>query len=134
MLRAIRFSAFAMLLAVAACDADPAGPLDSGQWGGVGAAMTVAPGAITLEFDCAHGRFSMMPVLDRDGRFSVDGFLTREGGPIRLDPPADELAALYIGIRSGDRINLTYRLIGDGAVGGPIELRLGETPRLRKCL
>jgi hypothetical protein len=134
MLRYLRLFALVSLLAAAACDADPASPLDEGQWGAVGAAMMVSRSAVTLEFDCAHGRFAMMPVLDRDGRFSVDGFLTRESGPIRLDPPATELPAHYMGIRSGDRINLTFRLIGDGAVGGPIELRLGQTPRLRKCL
>jgi hypothetical protein len=134
MFRHLRLFALVSLLATAACDADPASPLDEGEWGAVGAAMTVSRSAVTLEFDCAHGRFAMMPVLDRDGRFAVDGFLTREGGPVRLDPPVEEQPAHYMGIRSGDRINLTFRLIGDGAVGGPIELRLGETPRLRKCL
>jgi hypothetical protein len=99
------------------------------------AELTAKPSAhANLPGETPSGRFAMMPVLDRDGRFSVDGFLTRESGPIRLDPPATELPAHYMGIRSGDRINLTFRLIGDGAVGGPIELRLGQTPRLRKCL
>lgn len=120
----------------------PAPPREvpAGAWGGTGIALTVEESGAKVEFDCAHGRISGRLTLDAEGRFDLPGTVARERpGPVHMGPngePEEEKAApaRYSGRLEGDVLRMTVRVEGAQADTRPLELRLGQPPRLRKCL
>jgi hypothetical protein len=126
--------ALAVGLLCLACAAEPAGVLDTGEWGGTGIALHVNAADATLEFDCAHARIPSSLQL-ADGRFSVPGALVLEhGGPVHENEIPDERPARFDGVLSGSTLRLTIRLDADDALIGPFQLRRDQPPVLRKCL
>ena len=110
-----------------------------GAWGGPSIALTVEESGAKVELDCAHGRIDGRLVLDAEGRFELPGTVARERpGPVRMGPDgkAEEekgVPATYSGKLDGDVLRLTIRS-EKGSDSRPLEARLGQAPRLHKCL
>lgn len=123
-----------VVVLAASCGEELAGPLDQGEWGGVGVALTVQADGARIEFDCAHGRIDARLVLE-SGRFSESGqFVLEHGGPIVEGEEPDVRAAVYDGVVRRGRLELTIRVDGVDGIVGPYTLRKGEPGLLRKCL
>jgi hypothetical protein len=107
--------------------------LSRGTWGGNHAALEIADGKSSIEFDCANGTISEPIVLDSEGHFEVRGFYTREGpGPVRQGGQ-NQARAIYSGVVKGDTMTLSIRLDGSSDVLLDVTLTQGKQGRLRKC-
>lgn len=119
---------------------DPPREVALGRWGGKGVAMTVEESGAKLEFDCARGSISGRLALDAEGRFELPGTFGRERpGPVRMGPNGEAVEekgapATYSGRLQDGVLRLTIRVEGAETDFPPIDLRLGQTPRLHKCL
>ena len=122
-----------LLLLAAVLSAGDKGRVESGEWGGRGAHLTVDKDGARLELDCAHGSLEAMTL--EQGRFDVAGRFVREhGGPTRKDEAENAVAAHYRGTVQGHTMTLEVVLDDDGGqTMGPYELTLGGTARLMKC-
>jgi hypothetical protein len=128
------------VLAMCAFSPDPPREVALGRWGGTSIAMTVEESGAKIEFDCAHGTVSGRLALDEDGRFELPGTFARERpGPVRMGPNGEAVEekgvpATYSGRLREGVLRLTIRIEGADKDIPPLELRLGQTPRLHKCL
>jgi hypothetical protein len=104
----------------------------AGAWGGEHVRLTVSDEGGSIEFDCAHGTLDAPLRVDTDGRFDVPGSLVREGGPV-VPGGEDRQSVRYAGKTDGRRMELEV-VQENGERIGPFHLRLGERPRLVKCL
>ncbi len=135
MVRYLKTVAAVFFAGLMSCGIDVAAPDMVGEWGGEHISLTLSLTGGTVEYDCAHGTIAEAIVPGNDGNFSTSGVHVLEhGGPIREDEIPDEHPAVYSGWTNGNRMTLTVTLTDTGAVLGPYELRLGEQPRLFKCL
>jgi hypothetical protein len=123
-----------LLLLAAVLSAGDKGRVESGDWGGRGARLTVDEDGARLELDCAHGSLEAM-TLGEEGRFDVAGRFVREhGGPIRKDEAENAVSARYRGSVQGHTMTLEIVLEDEGGqTVGPFELTLGGQGRLMKC-
>jgi hypothetical protein len=117
----------------------PSREVPLGAWGGTSIALTVEESGAKVELDCAHGRIEGRLVLDADGRFVLPGTVARERpGPVRMGPDGKVeeekgVPVTYSGRLDGDVLRLTIRY-EKGTESRPLEARLGQQPRLHKCL
>jgi hypothetical protein len=121
-----------------ACGHAPAAPdaaqarVPDGNWGGMGALLTVDGASVAIQFDCAEGTLSGPLTMNEKGRFAVEGtFVRGRGGPVPEDPPPPERAT-YSGQVSGDTLTMTVR-VGDEEFG-TFTVTRGKTARLHRCL
>lgn len=106
-----------------------------GAWGGRHVLMEVRRDGAQLDFDCAHATINQPLRLDRGRKFDVPGLYVREhGGPIRADEDQSGSPARFKGHITGKTLTLTVTLDGSTDVIGTFTLRLGQTPRVLKCL
>lgn len=126
--------AFPLAALLTGCASVAAGPVPvAGDWGGPHAALHLAPGGGTIDYDCAHGTIGPL-VLGGGGRFTAQGTHSPEhGGPVRQDDVLPSLRVLYSGVISGDRITLEGN-VETGILLGPFELRRGGEPIIYRCL
>lgn len=123
------------VIAAACSGTSSPSPLLQGPWGGDHVALTITSSGAIVEFDCAHGEMTAVPIPDAQGRFAVAGIYVREhGGPIRQGEAPDTHPALYSGVVSADNMTLTVRLTDTGESFGPFTLRSGTSARVFKCL
>jgi len=111
---------------------DPRGggvPLPAGIWGGERAELTVTEKGATVRLFCAHGAAD--PILSGGSRFSVPGWLVREGGPVPIDDTPFRRPALYVGVIEGETLVLTV-FVGNDSLG-PFTLVLGRKSTLGFC-
>ena len=105
-----------------------------GLWGGQHVALELFTAGASLEYDCAHGTIDRPIIPDADGRFLASGtHVTESGGPVREGEEPEPVPATYDGWTDGTRMTLRVRL-ADGTDFGTFELRLGDVPRVFKCL
>ena len=106
--------------------------LASGTWGGNHLNLEVSKTEITLEFDCAQGSIKP-PISLKDGRFDVAGTYTPESpGPTRKDGPAPR-EARYSGELTGEKLDLTVRLVRPVETIGRFDLAHGKQGKVWKC-
>ena len=105
----------------------------AGVWGGPHMRMQVNDDGGTVEYDCAHGTLAQPLVLDAQGRFSVTGTHTREGGPIRVNAAPAGQPARYTGSVQGRTMTLTATLTDKEQPVGTFTLTQGSEGRLWKC-
>lgn len=137
MKRVIRLAALPLAggLIAGTCDVNVTAPEMVGEWGGEHVMLTVSLTEGVLEYDCAHGSIDGRINPDLDGNFELAGVHVLEhGGPVREGEPPDEHPARYTGWTNGTRMTLTVTLTDTGMEIGTFHLRLGEQPRLYKCL
>lgn len=108
--------------------------LAPGVWGGEHIRLDVTPPGATVEFDCAQGTISQRIVVDRRGRFVIDGaYVAEHGGPVRMNEQASSLPVRFSGRISGKRMTLTVRRRDTKKLIGTFTLRHGQEGALVKC-
>ena len=106
-----------------------------GNWGGTHIGLVLDPAGGRLEYDCATGTIDQPVIVNSLGEFHEKGTHTPgTGGPVRQDYVPPTLPALYHGSVKGERMTLRVIVPSNGTVIGPLELRLGATPILMRCL
>ena len=105
----------------------------TGVWGGEHVRLQVTDDGATIEYDCAHGTLAQPLALDAQGRFSVAGTHTREGGPIRVNAAPAGQPARYTGSVQGRTMTLTATLTDKEQPVGTFTLTQGSEGRLWKC-
>ncbi|HEX8284115.1 MAG TPA: hypothetical protein VF588_12200 [Pyrinomonadaceae bacterium] len=115
--------------------ASPAGDaLLPGVWGGEHIRFEVTEGGAVIEYDCAHGTVEGPVVVDRRGRFSVEGTHHEErGGPSR---PGDDAAGYRVrlsGVVGGSLMKLTVTRAGTRKVVGRFSLARDREANVVKC-
>ena len=107
----------------------------SGIWGGRHVGLTFDAAGGKLEYDCAAGEMYGPVIVNELGEFHEKGTHSPgTGGPVRQNEVPPALPALYHGSVKGDRMTLRVIVPSNGSVIGPLELMLGATPVLTRCL
>lgn len=108
--------------------------LPPGSWGGQHISLEVTVTGSKLEFDCAHGEFYGKLKLDRQGKFNVEGIYVEEhGGPTREANSPKNIAVIYAGQISGNKMKLTIKRKDSKKSLGAFTLKRGEEPFIVKC-
>lgn len=103
-------------------------------WGGEHIRVELRNGGADIEYDCAHGTMSALPVPDAEGRFVVAGTHVREGpGPIRVGIKPVTRPARFTGKISGDTMTLSVVLTDTSQEIGTFTLTRGSDGRIQKC-
>ena len=106
----------------------------AGVWGGPHVRLQVSDDGGAIEYDCGHGTLAQPLVLDAQGRFSVAGTHTREGGPVRIDIAPASQPVSYTGSVHGQTMTLTVTFKESQQSIGTFTLTQGSGGRLWKCL
>jgi hypothetical protein len=107
-------------------------PVAKGEWGGTGIAMTVTDGGATIQFDCANGTITEQLRMKRDGSFSAEGTLMRNGpGPIREG--AQGMPVIFKGKITGKAMTLQMTDAKNGDKLAEYSARQGQSARLHRC-
>jgi len=130
-------SALGLLLAAGCTGAVEVTPAAlEGTWGAPHVEVTFDDtGRGAVQYDCAHGTLDAPLVPGAAGAFTATGeHVLEHGGPVREGEVPDAHPARYEGQLRGDRLRLTVRLLDDGTVLGPFDLRRGRPGELFRCL
>jgi hypothetical protein len=122
-----------LLLLLAGTLASGKDRVPEGRWGGEHVVLEVTADGATVEFDCGHGALTGPLALDEHGRFEVEGYFVREGGPVLVDEVEHRRRAVYFGTRDGEVLRLSIRFPDDGSTTEPFTTTLGGRGLLRKC-
>jgi hypothetical protein len=133
------FASVAILSLVAASVVGATKPkprrIQTGTWGGQHLRLQLHGDKAILEFDCAGGEIDGPLTVDRNGRFSLAGTITKErGGPVRRDDVPDTHPARFSGKVTGKIMHLTIKLTDSGEAFGTYDLRFGSEGRVMRCL
>ena len=106
-----------------------------GTWGAPHVEVTFdATGRGVVQYDCAHGTLDA-PVPGPAGAFTATGeHVLEHGGPVREGEAPDAHPARFEGQLSGDRLRLTVRMLDEGTLLGPFDLRRDRAGELFRCL
>lgn len=128
--------AFAAQIAPMLARADGEVPVPAGSWGGDHIHIMVTELGASIEFDCASARIDQRWVSDLHGHFHTKGTFARErGGPRQIgELSASAIAAEFRGWTDGENMRITVTFTHGKREMGPFSLRLGQRPRLEKCL
>ncbi len=108
--------------------------LSTGIWGGEHISLQVTEGGATIEYDCAHGTISRGILVDRRGRFVVEGTHVEEhGGPVRVNEQLNGYPVQFTGRVSGKRLKLTVKRRDTTKIIGIFTLSYGQEASLVKC-
>lgn len=109
--------------------------LQTGIWGGTHIGIEVTESGAQLNYDCAHGSIDQPIVLDKNGRFEVNGTHTKEqGGPLRPGNENSGQRARYTGAVTGQTMTFTVTLTDTKETIGTFTVAHGQRPRIVKCL
>jgi len=107
----------------------------TGNWGGTHVGLVLDAAGGRLDYNCAAGTIDGPVILDSQGEFHEKGTHTPgTGGPVQQDQVPPTFPALYHGSVKGERMTLRVIVPSNGTVIGPLELMLGATPVLMRCL
>jgi len=145
-MKGARSTALALLVALiaftaltASCSGGTTGvPADHliplGTWGGEGGGLIVGDTSMHLHVGCTYGDVSGRVPVDAEGRFDVAGSYMLRAYPITVGPT---VPARFTGHIDGDRITITATVddtvTHQTVVRGPVQLTLGEDPKLGPC-
>jgi hypothetical protein len=102
-------------------------------WGGNHVRMVTKPGGADLEFDCARGELSAELKPDKDGNFDIEGTISSEGGPTRLDETSNGRPVRYVGRITHDSMTFQIHFKDSSETSETFTLTRGNEGRLRKC-
>ena len=106
----------------------------TGEWGGDHVSLQFTATGAGVEFDCAHGEIPKTIVLDRNGRFDVEGtYMEEHGGPIRMGERPPTRKVRYAGRVTDGRMTLTVTRADTKARMGAFVLERGREAVLMKC-
>lgn len=108
--------------------------LTQGVWGGDHIRFEVTERGANVEYDCAHGTVEGKIVVDRRGRFSVNGMHYEEhGGPSRAGEEEVAYPVRLSGVVGGSLMRLTVTRAGTRRVVGTFSLARDREANLVKC-
>ncbi|HET8646938.1 MAG TPA: hypothetical protein VFO85_15695 [Vicinamibacteria bacterium] len=122
--------ALALALALSACGGNDRVALPDGTWGGDDAGVIVEGQAAHVHIGCTKGDTAAPIALDGDGEFAVRGLYNVNAYPVDqgiLHP------ARFTGRVSGNEMTLQVQLLDTDQRLGPVTLRLGRNPDMRRC-
>lgn len=106
-----------------------------GNWGGEHIALAITPDSATVAYDCARGTIASPILIDAQNNFVAEGMhVSEHGGPIREQEVLEQHPAQFNGRVQGGKMILAVKLKDNGLRLGTFELRLGQLPKLFKCL
>jgi len=98
-------------------------------------ALEVAGDGAHVEFDCAYGDINEPMIVNRGGRFAVDGvYVQGHPGPVQVGEVPEEKPARYAGTVDGRTMTLEVTLKASSTVVGTFALSYGARSGVRKCL
>lgn len=113
----------------------PNAPQLLGNWGGEHIALAVTRDSATVEYDCARGAIASPILVDEQNNFVAEGVHVQEhGGPVHEREIPEQHPAQFNGRVQGGKMILAVKLKDSGLIIGTFELRLGQLPKLFKCL
>ena len=108
--------------------------LEPGVWGGKHIRFEVTERGANIEYDCAHGTIEGRIVVNRRGRFNVEGTHYEErGGPARAGEEPAGYRVRLSGVVGGSLLKLTVTRAGTRRVIGTYTLARDREPELVKC-
>lgn len=108
--------------------------LTPGVWGGKHVRFEVTERGANVEYDCARGTVEGRIVVNRRGRFNVEGMHYREhGGPARVGEESAGYRVRLSGVVGGSLLKLTVTRAGTRRVIGTYTLARDREPELFKC-
>lgn len=108
--------------------------LTPGVWGGKHVRFEVTERGADIEYDCAHGTIEGRIVVNRRGRFNVEGMHYEEhSGPVRVGEKPVGYRVRMSGVVGGSLLKLTVTRAGTRRVVGTYTLARDREPELFKC-
>ncbi len=109
----------------------------SGDFGGPHVALHVQDGSGTIQFDCAHAKFSDMTTSDANHARALGAFFREHGGPVRVGEVLPPDQAVFLFERRGGVVRLLITTeVKDAAdiVIGTFTVKKNQPPQLFRCL
>lgn len=107
---------------------------ESNVWGGAHIRLLLNDYGGELEYDSGRGTLSEPLRVDSQGCFSIKGtFISEPPGPIRTGLTPKPQMALYEGMLTEDKLELTITLPEQQTTVGSFSLAPGQEGRLWKC-
>ncbi|HXI64974.1 MAG TPA: hypothetical protein VNH14_10740 [Gemmatimonadales bacterium] len=122
--------ALAVLLACNGTGAVQPGPIEAGVWGGDNAGAIVTDSNAHVHIGCTAGDTKQPLVADSSGRFDVTGLYNITLYPVARGP---DHPARFFGSTDGHVMSLTIALTDTAVTLGPVELTLGQEPKMGPC-
>ena len=122
--------ALAVLLACNGTGAVQPGPIEAGVWGGDNAGAIVTDSNAHVHIGCTAGDTKQPLVADSSGRFDVTGLYNITLYPVARGP---DHPARFFGSTDGHVMSLTIALTDTAVTLGPVELILGQEPKMGPC-
>ncbi len=108
--------------------------LTPGVWGGKHIRFEVTERGANIEYDCARGTIEGRIVVNRRGRFTVEGMQYDEhGGPVRVGEESAGYRVRLSGVVGGSLLKLTVTRAGTRRVIGTYTLARDREPEVFKC-
>lgn len=108
--------------------------LTPGVWGGRHIRFEVTERGANIEYDCARGTIEGPIVVNRRGRFNVEGMHYEErGGPKRAGEESAGYRVRLSGTVGGSLLKLTVTRAGTRRVVGAFTLARDREPEIVKC-
>jgi len=120
----------AVLLACNGMGAVQPGPIEAGVWGGDNAGAIVTDSNAHVHIGCTAGDTKQPLVADSSGRFDVTGLYNVTLYPVARGP---DHPARFFGSTDGHVMSLTIALTDTAVTLGPVELTLGQEPKMGPC-
>jgi hypothetical protein len=108
------------------------GTLSVGTWGADDRGVIVEANRVHVHIGCTRGDFSF-PVVDAQGRFTVDGSYTLRAFPVARESLPAQMSGVVEGRRLIFTIAVSDTVVGKPVALGPITVTLGVAPRMANC-
>lgn len=105
--------------------------LPKGNWGGKHINLTITDAGAQFEFDCGSGKINGPIMLDRKGRFRLQGTYTDQVAAPSATPQHQTVT--YAGQVKGKQMTLKITFTENSKSTASYSLRFGQTTRLTKC-
>jgi hypothetical protein len=123
-------AALAVLLACNGSGMVQPGPIEAGVWGGDNAGAIVTDSNAHVHIGCTAGDTKQPLVADSSGRFDATGLYNVTLYPVARGP---DHPARFFGSTDGHVMSLTIALTDTAVTLGPVELTLGQEPKMGPC-
>jgi hypothetical protein len=108
--------------------------IGDGLWGGEHFRMTVSDNKASFELDCANGEIHGPLRLNKNGAFTVEGTLTKQGpGPIRIGREPRATPVRFTGRIKGNTMTIALMNLDTQKSEGSYVLTKGREVRLHRC-
>lgn len=110
----------------------------TGDFGGNHVSMHARNDSGTIEFDCAHAKFSELEVLDARHARATGEFFREHGGPARMDEVLAGDDAVFSFERKGGIVSLSIAIVNqNSSARNPVQkytMKKNKPARLMRCM